>query len=445
MPFELSEVLELIKSPEVTSQIYRTLTLIGQLIRNWWWIPLPFALWKPFSFLWLWWRKEIWLGKKKFIMLEVRIPSEILKPIRAMETVMAGLWQSLWAGPNWHEKWWDGQVFLNYSFEIVSIGGEIHFYIVCPADKKDIAESIIFAQYPEVEISEVEDYTKNVPQDIPNKEWDLWGADYKLLRPDPYPIKTYKDFETESERMEEKRIDPLTVLLEAMAKVKPGEQLWVQVVAYPIGEEYVKPFQTAGLRIRDKLAKREEKPKKKSMFWEAFDLLVKGEVGVPKKETEMFPPEMRLTPGERDILAAVEEKISKLVFDTSIRFIFLGKRGVFYKANLRLVFGFFVSFFTAHLNGLVPFGTTITKVKKNWYDWFWFNKRRLYLRQRKLFRNYVGRDSPLWPRSGGTFMLNTEELATLFHFPSRAGSLAPQVSRIEAKKGASPPGLPVEE
>jgi len=52
--------------------------------------------------------------------------------------------------------------------------------------------------------------------------------------------------------------------------------------------------------------------------------------------------------------------------------------------------------------------------------------------------------SPLFPGAGGTFILNTEELASLFHFPGRAVAPVPFVSRIEAKKGEAPPGLPIE-
>ncbi|GAI18321.1 unnamed protein product, partial [marine sediment metagenome] len=66
-----------------------------------------------------------------------------------------------------------------------------------PEKNRDSAESAIYSQYPEAEISIADDYTKYIPQDIPNKDWDLWGSDYKLLKENPYPIKTYLKFETE--------------------------------------------------------------------------------------------------------------------------------------------------------------------------------------------------------------------------------------------------------
>ena len=42
------------------------------------------------------------------------------------------------------------------------------------------------------------------------------------------------------------------------------------------------------------------------------------------------------------------------------------------------------------------------------------------------------------------FVLNTAEMASMFHFPSRAVAPAPSVPRIEMKRGEAPPGLPVE-
>jgi len=100
--------------------------------------------------------------------------------------------------------------------------------------------------------------------------------------------------------------------------------------------------------------------------------------------------------------------------------------------------GFFTSFATQNLNALRPWGKTITKIV------YFMIKRRTYLRKRKIFRNYSLRVPPLFPRGGGTFVLNTEELATLFHPLGRVVGPAPFVPRIEAKKGEPPPGLPIQ-
>ena len=45
-------------------------------------------------------------------------------------------------------------------------------------------------------------------------------------------------------------------------------------------------------------------------------------------------------------------------------------------------------------------------------------------------------------KGGKPYVLNAEELATIYHFPSEMVA-APMVERPKAKKGASPPNLPV--
>ena len=278
----------------------------------------------------------------------------------------------------------------------------------------------------------------------------MWASDYKLIRPNPYPIKTYPEFEKETEREEEKRVDPVASLLESFAKMKPGEQLWVQIQASPIAEEYAEPFFKEGEEIRDKIAKRPEEPKLKPMIQEAAEILITGKVPEeekPPEKLELIAPELRLTPGEREIITGLEKKISKPPFKCSIRFIFLGKREVWFKPNLRLGLAFFGNYVTENMNALFPLGKTITKVYSR-PPFSLLDARRLYLRKRKIFKLYIERFSPTFPREGnyktGTFILSTEELASLFHFPSRRVAPAPGVLRVEAKRGEAPPEIPIE-
>jgi len=429
------------------ASLFYFLNFAWQIIKGWAWIILPFILIKPFLFLYLWWRVDNWLKKQKNVLLEIKIPKESLKPIRAMENVMAGIHGAVYHPPDWWEKWIDGQVQLSAAFEIISIGGEPHFFIRTPVAYRDSLEASIYSQYPEAELTEVDDYVKYVPQSIPNKEWNMWGADYKVLKDDHYPIKTYPKFETEHETKEEKRVDPVATLLESMAKVKPGEQLWIQIIAEPISETPLKKWLAAGEVLRDKLARRPEKSAQRPIISEAAQILITGKVGEEKitEEKDIIPPEMKLTPGEKEALLAIEGKMSKPIFKCTLRFIWLGKRDVYFKPNFRLAFAFFNSYTTLNLNALFPTGETLTKIHKSWflpknivYD------RRLYLRCRKIFRNYINRFTPFWPKPGGTFHLNTEETASLFHFPSKTVAPTPGVPRVESKKRGASLELPSE-
>jgi hypothetical protein len=114
---------------------------------------------------------------------------------------------------------------------------------------------------------------------------------------------------------------------------------------------------------------------------------------------------------------------------------------VFFKPKVRIPFSFFKALSTENLGGFRPFKYTITKVKS---PVLWFlDKRRLYLRKRKIFKNYKRRLTPLFPQPGGTFILNTEELATIFHFPGKL-IVPASLERVDLKKGEPPIGLPIE-
>jgi len=395
---------------------------------------------------------------QKSVLLEIRMPQEVLKPIRAMEQVFSAIWGNILDPPDRWEKWIEGKSLLSVQIEIVSLNGEPHLYLRVHESRRAAVEASIYSQYPEAEISMADDYTKKVPQDIPNKDWEMWGTDYMMSKEDVYPIRTYsKFFEEQSEAKEEKRIDPMATLLEGLGIFGPGEQLWIQIAAKSIlnskKPEEGQQFFKRGRAVADKLAKRPEKAKAKSILLEAAGELITGKPpGAEEKKDELkieslLPVEARMTPGEKDIVAGVEEKISKRMFECYIRFIYLAKRDVYSGGAKAVPFGHFQQFATENLNALVPLGRTLTKIKKHllFPPANLVRLRRLFVRKRRLFFRYIKRMPPLFPKPGGTFLLNSEELATLFHFPGHTVAPAPAVSRVESKKGEAPPGLPIEE
>lgn len=424
----------------------QALRFLFDFLRAWWWLLLPFLLFRPFLYLWVWWRQEVFAEKNPSIILELKAPPEVAQPMKAMESVFAGLWQ-LYDPPNPREKWFEGKYQFSIALEIVSIEGEVHFYLRCPKGARKLVESAIYAQYPDAEISEAEDYTKNVPQNIPNKEWELWGCNYYPVKPDVYPIKTYSQFfEERSEIEEEKKIDPMSLLVEGLSKLGKGEQIWIQFILWPITTAQY-DFVKAGRAIVDTLVHRPKPPKPTTLLEDlsaAGTLLATGKAPAEKaKEVqELIPPEMKLTPGEREVVAAIERKISKYAFLATIRFINVAKRESYFSPTKALVFSYFTQFATNDLNALVPFKPTITKVHTI-STWF-LDKRRVFLRKRRLFRNYINRVPPFFPNFEYRFLLNVEELATMFHFPGRITTPTVAVPRVEAKKGEAPPELPTE-
>ncbi len=449
---------------------------ITQLVlRTWWWVFAPIILAIPFRLLYTYWIQwEVFHAREKWILLKIVPPREIENTFKAMEDFYNVIW-GIYDGANWREQWCEGESRRGpywASFEIASIGGKIGFYIRCLDVHRKVFESTLYSHFPEIEISLAEDYTQKVPKDIPNAEWDLYSEDYTVMRPQPLPIKTYPMFfeeKPESVKIEETRIDPLDSLLETLANFHPDEQLWFQIVAAPVtsadtpirgGLGWVEE----GKAYADELAQRDPKGAKrsKSIFQEVIETLLFGHKEESKEERPsdlLSAPELRMTSGEREILKGVEGKISKQGFKTWIRVVYIYKRNKPYSmGNHKAIRSYFNHFATGNLNAIIFWGSTRTRIH------YWMTNRRLYLRKRKNFRNYVDRLPSLYPRTmdgepmfakgivgrspglRGTVIFNSEELATMYHFPAKiSAALAPALTPIEAKKAGPPVGLPTEE
>ncbi len=459
----MSQQITLETFKELSAVVLPILEYTWEFLMIWWWVLFPLILIKFFIYFWKWWRADIFWKGVRSITLEIKIPKEVLKPIRSMEQVFSSIWGSIYDPADWWEKWIEGKDLKSISIEIVSIGGEPHFFIRIPEKSRNAVEASIYSQYPDAEISIVDDYTKYVPQDIPNKNWDMWGCDYKLSKEDVYPIKTYENFFEESPQTskEEKRIDPMSTLLEGLAKFKPGEQLWIQInlSSVTLDDEN---YEDRGKKIIDKLAGRPEKESGKIEVFETLratahetakdtmEILMDPDNAMQsvKQDTEarLSFPEMMLTSGEREVIGGIERKISKPCFHCYIRFVYLAKKDAFFGGQKAIPFGFFNQFATTNLNSLIPLSSTITKIHKHWFlPWNIFVPRRLFVKKRGMIKRYINRDSPFFPFGSGRFILNIEELATIFHFPGKGVTSAPFVPRVEVKKGEPPTGLPIEE
>ena len=412
----------------------------------WWWLIAPLVLVPATNELWIMMKKrEYMFTQMDWILVEVRLPQVVDRTAQAMEQVFSGL-HGMYSRVKWFEKYRDGKVSPWFSCEIVSLGGETHFYLRILEKHRNLVEANIWAQYPDAEIHEVDDYTHSVPRQIPNEEWNLWGGEMKLSKPDPYPIRTYEEFESP---VEERRLDPLASLLEIMGSLQPGEQLWFQILAQPVFGKW----REDGRREVDKLMGKPV-PKKKTIL----DIFAPAELvdfirdfivdivdillpfggaeteAAPKREEKRDEGKsfMMLSQGERDTIEAIERNVGKLGYNVNIRFAYIGRKEVFTKNRISEFFGAMRQFNSEMLNSVVPNIETLPDLEMKP-----FAKERNYRRKRLLDRHIRYRFF-----RKRVFTFNTEELATMFHFPGMLVAKAPSVARIDAKRGEPPQTLP---
>lgn len=416
--------------------------LAGQIFsaaRTAWFIVLPPMLFALFKFIWLDERIGSRIASTPNVLLEIIPPREIEKSPQLMEALFDGI-AGTDQGYTIYEQVIDGEIAPQFSFEIAGHEGTAHFYVRTPIIFRKLIEAHLYAQYPDIEITEVEDYVNEVPKNIPNKDWDLFGFDFILNKPDAWPIKTYHYFE---ESVTGKMIDPLSGVLEVIGKLTPGQRIWLQFIISP-----ERPHRYA----KDKLvveeivkgAKTEEAGPIGALFFHLGDIfrnVFKGLFGpvefssLEKKEAkDLGPVEFRLTPTQKRALEALENNIGRNMFKVRMRLVYFGRRENFTKTYISTFIGAIKQFNDNNFNSMIPEDFSKTSVK------YLFAKERLAYRQRKLFTRYIRRNRD--PEET-MFALSTAEMATVFHVPD--GSVAaPALSRVAAKRSGAPSNLPVE-
>lgn len=374
--------------------------------------------------------KNSFLRSLQWTYLEIIPPKEIEKSPKVMEALYQGI-AGVVVTIDPISKYTKGVLIERFSLEIVGEEGAMHFYIRTQKKLRNLIEAQIYAQFPDAEIIEVEDYTKKFPKTIPNKNWELWGTDVEFAEHDLLPIRTYDKFE---EDITGTMIDPLAAMAEVIGTLGPGQHIWLQYVLEPQPETWKKDFQN----IVDKLAKKTEK-KDRNVFEHIIEVFTNlpaaifGPVEFPSAEKkEDQPLEFKLTPGEKETLKATEENFTRNFFKVKMRLIILARKEVFDKTFVSSFFGAIKQFTDLNLNSFKPNDMSKT------YSRYFKSKERMAFRQRKIYRRYKDRDM-----DGKYIFMSSKELATVWHFPNMEVK-APAISQVQSRRGSAPANLPIE-
>ena len=400
-------------------------------------IFIPIMLFCAFWILRFRWIQMVFIEKQKACLLEIKLPKEITKSPAAMEIFFTYLHRA--GAENFTQTYIDGKTRPCWSCEIVSLGGVVHFYFwMSQAKFKNIIESQLYAEYPNIEIYEVkEDYTKLVYFD--EEKYSMFGRQYKLAKPDAWPIKTYIEYGLDKDPDEEYKIDPLTAVLEYMGCLKKGEYAFMQILIQK--HEELTWFHGRLTKEREwiKDIDNEIKKVRESAMQGSGD----------KEDKFKFP---NPTKGQNEQIAALERCKGKLSYDCMIRNIYIAEKAAFNPANISGLTGCLRQYGSNLLN---RFGTSYnTGTSDEWNDVltiFPFLKameaRKVSRKKKEVLHAYKLRSFFEWPykRLGNVkpFVLTTEELATIFHFPGNIVSQTPTLTRVPSKKSEAPANLPI--
>ena len=290
------------------------------------------------------------------VVLLLQVPRTNDKKELAAEQMFASLHGLLMFAP---DRFMGSAKRVRISFEIAVLKKRIGFYVAVPQYLKGFVEEQIYAQYPMVQITEVEDYA--VHPMVPHAHTLI--SELNLIANHALPIKTFQSFE----------VDPLAAITATLAKFTEDEEAWIQLIVKPApdnwhkkSERYINSLRTSSGGLSGML----------SAAWKAPE-----EGGAAK-----------LTEYEQARASSAEEKSHKLAFESTLRIVYRGNNAS-NEANLRLqsIVASYKQFNTTYLNGFTQSKVYTSQEHIDSY------------KQRRLSR------SPL--------ILNIEEVATLYHLP----------------------------
>lgn len=417
-------------------------------------------LFPSFKDFWLFWRQELFLHHVDYVLLELRMPREVKRSPMAMEQVLAAIHSLRNSASDPQAKWMEGEVPIPYSLEIVSFGGEVHFYVRAFRKQQNLFEAAFFSYYPDVEVVEVDDYIDKLPEnmtEVDHSGHDLFGSELLLAKDEAYPIRSYLEFESPDEN---KQYDPISHILEVLGQVKREEFVGIQFVVTPADEAW----QKEGAHLVDELRENKAAGAHGGGAHGGASMKVEFPHILPifpveahgEKKEDSFSKAFLRTPGETDVLKAVEENISKPGFETVVRYMYLSPKEMFSNNFARRsVTSAFNQYASTSLNAFKP-NYEVTTSAKIWIWPHWFPKKRAWFRKERMLANYRHREVAPHSETAKRIMsrffsaaasehvvLSTRSLATLFHPPTYQVLTAPHVKRVESRKAGPPAGLAI--
>lgn len=312
--------------------------------------------------------------------LLLQVPRTNEKKELAAEQMLASLHGLLHGGTKGFFK---ANVREHVSFEIAVKAKRIGFYVWVPEALKSYVEEQIYAQYPNVHITEVEDYA--LADSTANT---IMTAELKFSAPEQLPIKTFPSFE----------VDPLAAITATLAQFEETEEAWIQVIIRPADDGWHKASEKYIAKTRDGNGPG----------------LLKMLVGPGDGKASSAAP--RLAEYQTARISGAETKAQKLAYDVAIRIVYRGQStpGA---ATMRLqsIVASYKQFNTTYLNGFA----------QKFID----NKP-------EHVRAYQTR------RLGKGFVCNIEEVASIYHLP-HTNVETPNILWANAKTAEPPASLPV--
>lgn len=399
------------------------------------WLPLFLLV-----FFWVTWMHYIrfmyWFNTD-MCLLEIQLPPEVIKSPLAMELFLTSL-HNAGGESTFIARIWKGSYRPVWSLEIASNEGRIGFYMHLRRNWRSIIEARLYGQYPEAKITEVEDYVHKVPFNL--EEYDIFGAEYSKGEPQALPIKSYIDYGLDKNTdTPEIQIDPITNLVELLGQIGKDQYFWMQIIVKPFKKEEWYGFYRSHDPFKEGAKKGIADITNKAI--ERAQELLTGDEAEKKKVATRGT--MLLSPGEKNQVEAIERSLTKLLFECGVRVVYISKKTVsqrdpYHGTNNGALIRFFDAYKQPGYNGLGVTSRLSTYFDYPWQDWMDIRQN---IEKRNAWFRYKHRAYFYVPYDQVPVYMTTEELATIWHFPSSVVK-TPALDRVPSRRSEAPINLP---
>ncbi len=313
--------------------------------------------------------------------------------ISIMEQLLASL-KSLYSSTLM--GWLFGQEYL--SLEYVAHKSEIYFYIVVPRRAKLLVEKQIIGFYPDAFIEETSEVNIFEGRSV------IRGEIMKLKKGEQFPIRTYQKLESDS----------MNGILSALGKLSEEESGVVQILMRPVDDDWQD-------HIKKLIRKSEKKTNHHGISWNPL-VWIGGLIEIftrdPSEEKSQNETEKDEDPLDDEGL--MKEKVKKTGYAVTIRILTTGNEEHAVYSELQNIISAFSQFNSPAYNRFKP-----------------VKRKSLSL----LIQHYIFRQFAWWQKSP---IMNSEELATLFHFPHSKYNKQPEIRWQRFKLIKAPTNIPKE-
>ena len=289
------------------------------------------------------------------------------------------------------------------AFEVVSSKGLVHYYAAVPISLVSVVKQAVVSAYPNAQLQEVEDHNVFSPV---GKISGTIGGELTLKESSAKPIATYRDTKRDS----------MQSILNAFSTLGKEDGAAIQILFRPANSKWTKNSLLMSGKIRKGKKKTSTTKAAGSLAGDLLRALWKSPDGSETEKNESKP----ISGIDQELMDSIEEKTKHPGYEVLIRLVASSNTAVNSQKILSNLVATFALFDAPGKNG---FKFTPAKDVESFVTAF-------------IFR--------FFPQEANKNILNSIELATLFHLPDQRVTPTSQLQRQSSKQVDGPVNVPDE-